>query len=55
MKIKRNSKHCHKVGYHSKKEAREALNDFGIVRGAKRYYRCPHHDHETWHLTSSDS
>lgn len=54
MKKRRHKKTCHKVVYNSKEDARTALNEFGRARGAKRYYRCPHHDTETWHLTSED-
>lgn len=52
MKTKRTEKTCRKVGYPSKAEARQALNDFGKERGSRRAYQCPHHDAETWHLTS---
>ena len=49
---KRHKKQCGKVGYRTKAQAREALNTFGKARGSKRFYKCPHHDVELWHLTS---
>jgi hypothetical protein len=53
MKTKRTRKICRKVIYHTKQQARQAFNEFGKARGAKRFYKCPHHNgEEVWHLTS---
>jgi hypothetical protein len=55
MKKKRNRKTCHKIGYHTKSEARQAFKDFGKASGARRFYKCPHHNgEEVWHLTSEE-
>lgn len=51
-KRKSGRKRCCKVSYPNKAAARKAFKEFGKARGAKRFYRCPHHDVETWHLTS---
>jgi hypothetical protein len=48
-------KQCRKVGYKSPALARRALKDFGYARGSKRFYKCPHHDAEMYHLTSEGS
>lgn len=57
MKKSRNVKSCHKVGYHTKQAARDALKRFGRERGSVRSYKCPHckprPPHKgVWHLTS---
>tara|TARA_R100001244_G_C5083706_1_gene114594 strand:+ start:194 stop:439 length:246 start_codon:yes stop_codon:yes gene_type:complete len=52
VKTQRSKKTCHKIGYSSKEKAREAFNEFGKDIGSKRFYKCPHHDFELWHLTS---
>lgn len=54
MRTKLSKRSCHKVGYSSKAVARKAFNEFGRSRGCKRYYRCPHHKYELWHLTSEN-
>jgi len=50
-------KNCHKVGYKSAGEAREALNTFGRGRGAVRFYKCPYPacKDRPYHLTSEAS
>lgn len=54
MKHKPSRKVCHKVGYKTPQEARKALKEFGQERGSKRFYKCPHHDTEMYHLTSEN-
>jgi len=51
MKSKPNRKKCRKVCFNSKSQARTALNTYGKDRGSKRFYKCPYHNKETWHLT----
>lgn len=52
MKKKLLGKSCHKVRYKTEADARRAFKEYGKERGAKRFYKCPHHKSETWHLTS---
>lgn len=54
MRHSRNKKTCHKVGYHTKAEAEQALKDFGRARGSVRVYHCQHHNESLWHLTSQE-
>lgn len=54
MKRKTRGKTCRKVGYKDKSSAREAFKTFGKARGATRFYKCPYHDEEMWHLTSQE-
>lgn len=57
-KWKNEPQQCRKVSYPSRRDAIDALEEFGKYRAvpAKRVYRCPHHpeDEEHWHLTSQE-
>jgi len=53
MKSRARKKVCMKVGYYTKSDARTALREQKNI-GVKRFYKCPYHNVEMWHLTSED-